>query len=277
MQSTPLSQKFSRWLVPLAGLVILVVWWTITPPGLLGKADALGYAVCHRIDERSFHVDGQQLPLCARCSGMYLGAMVGLAFQFLTGRRRSANPPLTVIIPLVVFVVAFVVDGSNSYLYLLKESGAGGFFTGLPNLYIPNNTLRLFTGSGMGLGIAVAVFPAFNQTLWVEQDSRAALPDLRHLGLLLVIMLLLDLGILTDSPVVLYPVAFISAAGVLVLLSMVYSMLWTMVMRQENLYTTFGQLWLPLVAGMTIALIQITAIDLLRYWLTGTWGGFQIG
>ena len=29
--------------------ILLVVWLILTPPGLLGKADAIGYAVCHRI------------------------------------------------------------------------------------------------------------------------------------------------------------------------------------------------------------------------------------
>ena len=30
--------------------ILLFAWLLNTPPGLLGKADAVGYAVCHRID-----------------------------------------------------------------------------------------------------------------------------------------------------------------------------------------------------------------------------------
>jgi len=37
------------------------------------------------------------------------------------------------------------------------------------------------------------------------------------------------------------------------------------------------QLWLPLLAGLTIAMIQTAAIDALRFWLTGTWGAFPLG
>ena len=74
----PRLNGISRWLVPLAAVLAIAAWIYIAPPGILGKADAIGYAVCHRIDERSFHVDGRQLPLCARCSGMYLGALLGL-------------------------------------------------------------------------------------------------------------------------------------------------------------------------------------------------------
>ncbi len=70
-----------RGLIFIAVGLLLVGWLWNTPAGLLGKADALGYAVCHRIDVRSFHLGERQLPLCARCTGMYLGAMLGLVFQ----------------------------------------------------------------------------------------------------------------------------------------------------------------------------------------------------
>jgi hypothetical protein len=76
---------------------------------------------------------------------------------------------------------------------------------------------------------------------------------------------------------VLYPVAFISAGGVLMLLTLVYAMLWTMLMRQENLYLHLREAWLPILAGLTIALLQITLIDVFRLWLTHTWGGFPLG
>jgi hypothetical protein len=37
------------------------------------------------------------------------------------------------------------------------------------------------------------------------------------------------------------------------------------------------QLWLALLAGLTIAMIQTAAIDAVRFWLTGTWGAFPLG
>ena len=266
----------SKYLVVLAALLVLIGWILNTPPGLLGKADAIGYAVCHRIDARSFHIGSRQLPLCARCSGMYLGAVIGLAYQMVFARKRSGTPHWSVIIPLVLFVLAFGIDGSNSYLYLIKETYPDALAR-LPNLYVPNNTLRLLTGSGMGLGIAAMLFPAFNQTMWKDADDRRVFPDLKSFAPLFGLTLLLDLLVLTENPVVLYPVAFISVGGVLILLMMVYSMIWVMLMRQENEFTRFSQLWLALAAGFTIAMLQIAAIDLLRFWLTVTWGGFSLG
>jgi uncharacterized membrane protein len=269
-------QKLSTWLIPLAAIAIVFGWLSIAPPGLLGKADALGYAICHRLDERSFHLaNGEQLPLCARCSGMYLGVMVGLVFQMFIGRRRGGMPPMRVIAPLALLFLAFAIDGTNSYLYLMKTISPGRLDF-IPTLYIPNNTLRVFTGSGAGLAIAIAIFPSFNQTLWRDWDTRPALGELKPLAALIAIMAVLDLLILPEWDIVLYPVAFISAGGVLFLLTMIYAMLWIIVTKQENMFSAFYQTWLPVLAGLTIALLQITVTDLFRLWLTHTWGGFPL-
>jgi hypothetical protein len=165
-------------------------------------------------------------------------------------------------------VLAFAVDGANSYLHL---------FPNAPSLYEPNNLLRLLTGSGMGAAIAAALFPAFNGTVWKEYDARPALGRVRDLAGLLLLILLLDLVVLTENPLALYPLALVSAAGVLVLLSMVYCMVWLMLLRVENRIIQVRQLLLPLTGGFGIALLQVALLDFARYWLTGTWDGFHLG
>ena len=55
---------------------------------LLTTADWSGYALCHRITERSFTINGRQFPLCARCTGMYLGAALTIVVLFLAGRAK---------------------------------------------------------------------------------------------------------------------------------------------------------------------------------------------
>jgi hypothetical protein len=207
---------------------------------------------------------------------MYLGAMLGFAFQIMISSRRSGMPPWRVIIPLALLVLVFGLDGTNSYLYLIKHTYPGAF-ANIPNLYIPNNALRLLTGSGMGLVISAAMFPAFNQTIWKEQDSKPALGGLKDLFLLVVITLIIDLLVLTENVFVLVPLALVSTAGVLVLLTMIYSILWLMLLRQENKFEKISQAWLALLAGLTLGVLQIALIDALRFWMTGTWGGFPLG
>jgi hypothetical protein len=93
---------------------------------------------------------------------------------------------------------------------------------------------------------------------------------------MLAITLLVDLLVLTEHPLAVYPAAVITILGVLLLLTMVYTMVWVMVMRQENAFTRLSQMWLPLLAGLTIALLQTAGIDALRFWATGTWESFPL-
>jgi uncharacterized membrane protein len=256
------------------GVIILAVgilaagWLFLTPPGLLGKSDSIGYAVCHRIDVRSFHLGERQLPLCARCSGMYLGAMLGLVYQMVSSRKRAGMPPIRVWVLFGFFVAAFGIDGLNSYLHL---------FPGAPSLYEPNNTFRLLTGTGMGLAIAGAIYPAFNQTAWENWDRSPAIPDLKYLLPLIALALVVDWMVVSQNPLLIYPLALVSSAGVLVLLTIVYSMMWLMILRLENRFQEFSELWLPLLGGFGMALLQIVVLDLARFALTGTWEGFHIG
>jgi len=270
------AQKLSNFLVPLAAVAILVAFLNIAPPGILSDADAIGYAVCHRLDSHSFDIAGRQLPLCARCTGMYLGAVIGLVFLSLRYGRSTGRPSKGVIAILVLFFLAFAVDGSNSYLTLMK-SVYGGRLNFIPDLYQPNNTLRLFTGSGVGLGMAVAIFSAFNQTFWQNWDDKRILGKPWDFVILIAVMMGIDLLVLPEWDWTLYPLALVSSGGVLLLLTMVYSMLWTMFVRQENQFMRLGQAWLPILAGLTITLLQITTIDVVRLWLTHTWGGFPLG
>ena len=270
-----LSKKIFRWFVPLAALAAYTAWMYIAPPGILGKADAVGYAVCHRISERSFHVGGRQLPLCARCSGTFTAAAVGLTLLFLTARKRSGMPDKKFYIPFTLLFLAFAVDGGNSYLYLLKQTG--GLLPQIPNLYVPSNTLRLFTGTGMGLTMAAFLYPALNQTIWKDPDPTPVIRTWKHFAVMIGILGLVDLLILTESPLVLYPIAFISTLGVLALLTIIFSMVWIMIMRQDNTFLRGRDLWLPMLAGFTLTLLMILAIDLFRLQLTGTWGAFPLG
>lgn len=156
METKPIRESFQnilRWFVPIAAALAFAAWMYLSPEGALGKLDAIGYAVCHRIDARSFHIDDRQLPLCARCTGEFYAAGVALIFQVFVSGKRSKLPSRGIIAVLVLFFLAFGIDGSNSYLYLLKQTSQGALDK-IPNLYIPNNILRLFTGSGMGIALA---------------------------------------------------------------------------------------------------------------------------
>jgi uncharacterized membrane protein len=52
---------------------------------------AVGSVICHQRPDRSFFLDGQQLPVCARCTGLYLSGAIGL-LAWLIWRRWKLAP-----------------------------------------------------------------------------------------------------------------------------------------------------------------------------------------
>ncbi len=262
----PKKWKWS-YTVPIVCLVILLAWLIETPDGLLGKADAIGYAVCHRIEARSFFIGDRQLPLCARCSGMFLGAVVGMVYQFVRFPRRGGMLTWKSGIPFILFFLAWASDGLNSYLHLIP---------GMPSLYEPNNTLRLITGLGMGLSMAAILVPAFNQSVWKVYEDRQIFLSLRPYLEMILAAFGIGLLYLTHNTYILYVLALISASGVLVILSPVYALIWLMLVKKYNYADRWQDLFIPLCAGFATAILQIAAIDALRFWFTGTWNGFHL-
>ena len=62
----------------------------------------------------------------------------------------------------------------------------------------------------------------------------------------------------------------------IMLLTMVYSMVLVMIFKRENTFNRLRELLIPLISGYVIALIQIGVISVVRFIMTGTWGGFTL-
>jgi uncharacterized membrane protein len=269
-QGWRLSQRALPLLVVLAAVTILGFYTTTDGSRLfsdhvLEAADYIGYSVCHRITDRSFSIAGRQLPLCARCTGMYLGVSLTFMVLALAGRQRwSRLPPSRVLFVLIGFIGVMGIDGLNSYSH---------FFPNIPHVYEPRNWLRLLTGIGAGLAMGSLVFPAMAQTLWKKQVYRPVLANLRELaGLVFLAVLMVGL-VLSDDPRILYVLGLVSAAGVLLILTGINSTVMLILFRKDALASNWRQATVPLVAGLAIALVQIAAIAFVRFSATGTMTG----
>jgi uncharacterized membrane protein len=82
---------------------------------------AIGALVCHQLPDRSFHLAGAQLPVCARCTGLYLSGAVGLVAWMMwraPATRRSFRRVIVVLgAPAVITYVLHVVgmwDATNA-------------------------------------------------------------------------------------------------------------------------------------------------------------------
>lgn len=257
------DSRLLRWgVIALIATVFLLLLSPLWPVSILVKADAVAYAVCGRLAEHSFHLAGRQLPLCARCTGTFLGAFWGFLALMAKG-RASRFPPVKVLVLLVGFIVLMGVDGLNSYL---------SFFPGAPHLYEPHNTLRLITGTLYGLSLSILVFPLFNFTLWKEPKPTEALSGFKELSLLLVGAFFIVLIVRAEIDALLYPLALASALGVLVIFTLVNALLVLVVSRLEGQAITWRDAILPLALGLGATLLEIGAIDLVRAYITRTFG-----
>jgi uncharacterized membrane protein len=75
-----------------AGVLLVASAPFLTAP-LAALVYAFGSLVCHQTPERSFHLQGFQLAVCARCFGLYSGAALGAvwAASSSVGTRPSVS------------------------------------------------------------------------------------------------------------------------------------------------------------------------------------------
>jgi uncharacterized membrane protein len=261
------SHKWTRRLAVILLGGVIGCYLALTPAGLLDKADVVGYAVCHRITSHSFLIGGRQLPLCARCTGTYLGALVGLVGQvwILRRRRESEFPPLPTLLLLIGFIALMGFDGLNSYLNMIP---------GAPYLYQPQQWLRLVTGLLNGLALSAILLPMVNYSLWRDPTPRRVIQGWRDLVVLLALVGGAAGLVLVGWPLLLVPLALASAAGILIMLTMIYTIIVVMVTGRENCYSSWREALTPLTVGMALAVLMVGLIALVRYALTGTFVGF---
>lgn len=268
----PAADSRLLWIAAGVLVVVLAAWLMLTPGGLFGKADAVGYAVCHRIDVRSFHLPGgRAVPLCARCSGTFLGVMVGLfGPALLFGRRRAAAfPPLPMIAVMLLATAWWGIDGTNSFVNLLDNIA-------LPRLWEPTNFLRVTTGMFHGITMASLILPVLNSTVWADATNEPTLDRWPQLGVLYGIGAMLIAMVYSELPVFLYPLAFLSAVGVVVILSATMTILVTTLLGRENRARTFTEALPLFLLGIAATFVMIGGISALRYAMFGTWDGLAI-
>lgn len=252
-----------RWLNLMLIFILLAVislWLVFTPPKLEGKFHAVGYAVCHQLDSHSYSLGGKVLPLCARCSGTFLGVLITL-ITLNSKTRRSGFPSRLKQAVLLAFFLFFAIDGVNASLPLL----------GMTSLYPSSNLLRLISGLLFGITLANVVLPLWHQTLWIEPNPEPLFNRWRQLGLLLLLAAFAGILVVSDFAWLYYPIALLSTASIILILSMVYTLLWCILLKKENSLHRFGDGTRIYIAGLITAIIQIGVMNLIRYLLSGSW------
>ncbi len=253
----------SERLIAVFALVVIAVLLFLGPHSPLQAADRAGYAVCHQIGDHSFFIAGRQLPLCARCTGTYLGALAGLIVLASRGKLRAGRfPARPYLIVLGLFMLLWALDGLNSFLALLE----------LPHLYTPSNLLRLVTGSLEGIAIAAILVPAINITFWRAPSDTRSIAGGRDLLCLLLGAGVVVVGVGSEWEPLLYPLALLSGLMVAVLLGALNTMFYLAARRRDGKARHWREVLSPLTVGLALALCEIALIGAARDALTARFG-----
>lgn len=120
------SLSFSAVAAGILGAALLVT--QLVAGGAPHNLRLLFRPLCHTIESRCFHLGGVPMPICARCTGLYAGFLVGIGlFAALRKLRESAIPNWLVI----ALVLPLVADGITQALGLRTSGNELRFLTGL--------------------------------------------------------------------------------------------------------------------------------------------------
>jgi len=237
---------------------------TLSDDALLVAAGAVGYTVCHQLPEHSLHMAGEQLPLCARCTGIYLGFLVGLLGLAFQGKLRAALLPPGPIVGLLLATLALMgLDGFNSLIGLLRDT---------PVAYETTNLLRLATGTAAGTSVALLLVPLLNDSLWAKPEPSASVDDLGDLVGYAVLAALAVALANSEHPALLYPTALASSLGVIVALSAAGATLSASLMPGKAQRKDIRSAARPLLIGLALAAAAMLAVGSARAYFSLTLG-----
>lgn len=247
-----------RWILyslAVAYLVALGVLVFLPGGTLIERLRALDSGICAQLPTHSFYPGGERLPLCARNTGIYLSFAIGVISLFARGLGRAARMPKGwVALVLLAGIGLMGIDGVNSLFLDL----------GLPHLYQPSNLLRLATGLLTGTAMAAFLMPVVNGILWRDYDGRAAYGSFRYLGLLAPALVLAFFAAATQWAWLLYPIALLSSAGVVVALSLInLTFMLTFTGRIER-YARYTQVAPVFTLALTCAILEMIGLFFLK-------------
>ena len=77
----------------------------------------------HQRADRSIFIRGKKLPLCARCTGILLGYILGIIIAIITGCKYNLY--------FLLLIIPMIIDGGIQQLYGINSNNWRRLFTGI--------------------------------------------------------------------------------------------------------------------------------------------------
>jgi len=139
---------------------------------------------CHQYESRSFVLNENQLPVCSRCMGVFLGTLIGSMLLFHATPRAEWEDMGMTMLPESIQKKYSTKRQRTWFLYLMAglfilPMGLDGTIQ-LVTDYESNNIIRLLTGTFFGIIVALAAgifvesavyFSSFNSRSMTQKDG----------------------------------------------------------------------------------------------------------
>jgi uncharacterized membrane protein len=110
----------------------LVLFAPLLPVPLAGAVYLAGSLICHQRPDRSFHIGAGQLPVCARCVGIYLGAAASMLLICRRAAPIRLAPRLVLIAGVAPTIATLLLEWSGAWPVSNAIRCAAGVFLGAP-------------------------------------------------------------------------------------------------------------------------------------------------
>ncbi len=111
-----------------------------------------GDKLCHQLSSRSFFINGNQMPFCARCSAIWIGLTISVAFMLFY--RIKLDEKFLFI--LILGIIPIAIDGLGQ-LFSLWES---------------SNLVRVLTGGLIGVISGIAIGLIIDEISLILKDKK---------------------------------------------------------------------------------------------------------
>ncbi len=243
----------TRWFYLLSGIGLATILALLFLPGSIAAKTHLAlHGICAQRPSHSLSLGNTTLPLDARMTGIYIGAVANAMWFLAAGYARNTRmPPRQVVAILALFVALLAGDGLNALAADL----------GMAHPYTPSNGLRLLTGILGGTAMGVALVHLLAVTMWVRGNrSLAVVPGSAALIPPVCIALIIGALALSGLPILYAPFAMgvlLAAVGVFAVLTMIALALFS---NRAWGFSSYREMTPLACAGLVVAIGLIIAL-----------------
>jgi uncharacterized membrane protein len=123
----------------------------LIPKNIFKFLEFIGYGACHQRFNMSFNYMQAYMPVCSRCTGIYIGLTLSAALILLFDRKiRTQFPGRKIINTMIILFAAMAFESGLSLLKIIPAY----------------NTARFLTGYGIGWFLPLLIIPLLNSVVF---------------------------------------------------------------------------------------------------------------